>query len=989
MRSAGGEFVEKSLQAPNHGGIAWCGRECLFSEYDQRLGVKRGRKSLESQCSDLPVSVATRSAQKIDLARKTLGEGQPKLRKQRLVLASGGGKGGVKSSNFVYHATSCSWIRLNRGLSSVVSCYPAWMTGGSRIVAIGANGESAAPDVHVEATAEAEPLALEASWEEPQEEPAPAPAAWRDWVAPSLAALAMAGWSLFFGWAHQDNLVRGVTPLDAIALIRDWALPVMLVCVAWLLAMRTSRREVRRFGDAARLLSTESIQLEARLATVNSELSLAREFIAAQSRDIEALGRVAVERISQHAEKLAGLVQDNGTRIDTIGTVSEAALDNMEKLRGQLPVIASSAKDVTNQIGNAGRTAHSQLQDMVNGFSRLNEFGQASERQTNALRLTIDEAIAEFTARIEAVDVRASERLTTLRASSEDLISGIETGQEQSLAVIRGRVTALAEEISQARTQLDQDEGESITSLRARLGAVRDESGAIARSLQGAEAATIETWEKTTTRLEQDLRQAVERIESIDAKATESARNRIQALFAEAEDADARLVQRDRHFAEQVGRRETEAEERHVAALAQIGEQLSRLDAEIASRRADQEDQSLRLTTHGETVKQQLGELSERLAAIAALGGEAEGRLVASMEALASKLTASRDMLSGTREAVAELTDSSVRLLELIQASAQHSQVDLPIAIAAGDERLAAVESRGLILRDAVEAAVQHSADLTSHLVEGHEALSATQTQLDSQSARVAALRDSITALDADSARLAERTQGELRSAIAALSETAQSAVTGIETMSAESIRALADRLGEESGAAIERALRGRISEAAGQIAEATAHASGASREAALQLRDQLTKIDELAGNLERRVSRARERAEEQVDHDFARRVALITESLNSNSIDIARALDTDVSDTAWAAYLRGDRGVFTRRAVKLLEPAESKAIVQAYQSDDSFREHVSRYIHDFEAMLRQLLSTRDGHALGVTLLSSDMGKLYVALAQAIERLRK
>ena len=32
---------------------------------------------------------------------------------------------------------------------------------------------------------------------------------------------------------------------------------------------------------------------------------------------------------------------------------------------------------------------------------------------------------------------------------------------------------------------------------------------------------------------------------------------------------------------------------------------------------------------------------------------------------------------------------------------------------------------------------------------------------------------------------------------------------------------------------------------------------------------------------------------------------------------------------------------------------------------------------------------TRDGHALSVTLLSSDMGKLYVALAQAIERLRE
>ena len=48
----------------------------------------------------------------------------------------------------------------------------------------------------------------------------------------------------------------------------------------------------------------------------------------------------------------------------------------------------------------------------------------------------------------------------------------------------------------------------------------------------------------------------------------------------------------------------------------------------------------------------------------------------------------------------------------------------------------------------------------------------------------------------------------------------------------------------------------------------------------------------------------------------------------------------------------------------------------------------VNRYIHDFEAMLRGILATRDGNAMAVTLLSSDMGKLYVALAQAIDRLR-
>ena len=50
--------------------------------------------------------------------------------------------------------------------------------------------------------------------------------------------------------------------------------------------------------------------------------------------------------------------------------------------------------------------------------------------------------------------------------------------------------------------------------------------------------------------------------------------------------------------------------------------------------------------------------------------------------------------------------------------------------------------------------------------------------------------------------------------------------------------------------------------------------------------------------------------------------------------------------------------------------------------------EHLFFKLGDFEAMLRLLSGARDGSAISVTLLSSDIGKLYVALAQAIDRLR-
>ena len=85
---------------------------------------------------------------------------------------------------------------------------------------------------------------------------------------------------------------------------------------------------------------------------------------------------------------------------------------------------------------------------------------------------------------------------------------------------------------------------------------------------------------------------------------------------------------------------------------------------------------------------------------------------------------------------------------------------------------------------------------------------------------------------------------------------------------------------------------------------------------------------------------------------------------------------------------MKGDRGVFTRRAVRLLDSGEAREVQRHYDQELDFREQVNRYINDFETMLRRVLADGDGNALAVTLLSSDMGKLYVALAQAIQHLR-
>jgi hypothetical protein len=842
------------------------------------------------------------------------------------------------------------------------------MTGGSRIVAIDA-ASAEGTDAQTIITADAEAAAMDAFADDADEAAYSEPVIrrWPGVVAAAVAMLAAGGWTALFVLANISEMQAGAAPQQWVAWIRDWSVPVALVAVLWLVAMRNSRREALRFGATARLLGDESARLEARLTNVNHELSLAREFITAQARDLESLGRVAGDRLSEHADRLAGLIRDNGKRIDAIGTVSAAALDNMEKLRFQLPVIASSAKDVTNNIGAAGRTAHGQLEEMVQGFNRLSQFGQASEQQVKVLRDLVETTLGEFAHHAEHLEIQLQARFAALSARGEEFRVQLDGHEVEALAAIRGRAQALGDELAATRELLDGHEAESLTSLRARLSAVRDESGAIARSLRDSETSAVAAWRSA-------LAQLAEEVEVIDA----------------------RMIERDRIFADEIETRRAEFAQRHADFNASITAQMAALDAEIARRQGEQESASRQLANHSETIAGQLATFAAQMEAIAAQGGAAEAAVARSLDTLAQQLIASREALSGTDAIIADLTDSSVRLLELIRAGVQHSEQDLPAAIGTSEARLTQLAENVDALRDVVKAAQDHGEALASHVDHANAGLDHGLAQagridasLNANQVAIGAIGQSLDALGEQAASLAGHAQNELTAAINTLDTSARAAIAGIENMSAASVSAVAARIGQESGVALDRAMRVRAAEVAGQLEQAAAHAAGVSREAALQLREQLGKVNELAGNLERRVAQARERAQEQVDNDFARRVALITESLNSNAVDIARVMDTEVTDKAWASYLRGDRGIFTRRAVRLLETPEAKTVVHLYETDRAFHDHVSRYIHDFEAMLRQLLSTRDGHALGVTLLSSDMGKLYVALAQSIERLRK
>jgi hypothetical protein len=396
---------------------------------------------------------------------------------------------------------------------------------------------------------------------------------------------------------------------------------------------------------------------------------------------------------------------------------------------------------------------------------------------------------------------------------------------------------------------------------------------------------------------------------------------------------------------------------------------------------------------------QRLGEVEDKLTSLRELGGSSTlelGRTIGGVRDSVADLTSS---LVGNRESTEALAGRAAEVSEVLSAIASELDERLPASFARVEEQAKRTRDVSTAMLPDVEAVRASAEGAATRLQEAEASLSrqqqALETLLANLSQGVASAEEQLRALggaaqDADSAasQIVSKTGPELIESLLRVREAANVAAERARETIAAVIPQSAAALAEASRQALTGAISGPVEEQIAELNQVAGRAVEAARTASERLTRQMLKIGETAAAVEARIDEARKDREEKDAESFSRRVALLIESLNSTAIDVTKILSNEVTDSAWAAYLKGDRGVFTRRAVRLLDNSEARAIIQHYEAEPEFREQVNRYIHDFEAMLRRILADRDSSALGVTILSSDMGKLYVALAQAIERLR-
>jgi hypothetical protein len=344
---------------------------------------------------------------------------------------------------------------------------------------------------------------------------------------------------------------------------------------------------------------------------------------------------------------------------------------------------------------------------------------------------------------------------------------------------------------------------------------------------------------------------------------------------------------------------------------------------------------------------------------------------------------------TGTADTLIARTET---LMTALDASAREIDETLPAAFARLDDKVAATGPAVAKLQIDAATALDRLIEAEAMVAKQRAALDSladdTTSRLAASSEAAEQLVATVNEAEITTRDLAERAGAQLVEALVRVRETSQSAADKAREAIAAVIPQAVGHLSEATREALARTISEEVEKHIAELGQTAERAVATAHEASDRLMRQMLTIAETSASVEARIEEARAEVEANDRDNFARRVALLVESLNSTAIDVAKILSNDVTDSAWAAYLRGDRGVFTRRAVRLLDAGEAREVLRHYDNEPEFREQVNRYIHDFEAMLRNVLATRDGSPLGVTLLSSDMGKLYVALAQAIERLR-
>jgi hypothetical protein len=682
------------------------------------------------------------------------------------------------------------------------------------------------------------------------------------------------------------------------------------------------------------------------------------------------------------------------------GTMALSAAD-MGKAAAALseviPTVSTQAREAEAALRIAGSEARRHIETVETALSQVASHGRDAGREAEAMVTTIQGLIAQIDQSSTETTKTIANRAYTLDAA----VTGVLDRSAEAFASIGETLAAQSRSVEQmvasARTELDGFGTEGTRAIGQRLdvllGATNQLRGQFSEQMQLSDQLRTHAAQSIA-----DVESRLEQLKSLQASAS-------QSLLEQAETGARGFEQR----ITDLGNRQAEST-RHLQsmldmAIAQVESRLEGLKSRQAELGAEMEVEARKVVSgielHLADLRVRQQELATSLAAEASASlDQVEGRFVdlgaraahshaETVEMLGRTMTAVGtlgDALEGRKLAIGELEERIEGLLPAFEGFAGASEARLP-RLADGFESLSdrgrMVNEQLDALADRIESQVALLRDSSAAFERDHAAVVSLSKSLAGEFDTARGIVTEIHSTTEQTAiAAAARMVENVMQVRASVNATAAEIQTLLSSVVAEAQSSLDDFATNKAEAAFGAPIRLQIA----ALEEASVKAADAAGDASERLATRLVELMHVISETEARVDEVDTRMDVRARDTLAARSIRLVDSLNEVSVDVARLLAVDVGDSAWKRYLEGDKGLFARATVRLADRETARKIARHYTHDADFESEATRYVEQFEQLIHRVLKDPEGESFALILLSSDIGKLYVMIAEAIGR---
>ncbi|MBB4210529.1 hypothetical protein EV659_102323 [Rhodothalassium salexigens DSM 2132] len=778
-------------------------------------------------------------------------------------------------------------------------------------------------------------------------------------------------------------------------------------------AMREAlRRERDALGALCAQLDDTLAEAEQRLGGATQSLAAGTESLANQTRtSVDTLDGVRVE-LDRTAGETADRLGDLHARLETARTAGAQAAETIDRRLSEAVAAATATVDQAGQtlishLDGAERRLSERTTRTVDGLTaQIDAAGENLSSRLESLSQTVSGQIAAAQDTLEGGMGRIEDRVGTVEAMARSL--------SQDLASTGRTLAETAERTVLAARELDDGFGDKISQLADGAEAAMAKAQTAARDIHRQAEDMRRLIDDTMQAATDSANRINETIVGEMSAIPETVDEAVEGVLTPIRTGNRALVQEMELLNDHAQTLE-QAMEARLAALNHAAREHSDTMAKQTERlstqwtgmidRAETANTRITAAVDGmETRAERIQTIHDAL--LAALDSadkrvEAQGRqiaalsedTVASFQAMLARadqvVTRLSDADGAVATSLAGLSDAGDRVADRLSAHRQTLEQErgaLETGIAQNRDTLASVLEDLRAERDRVDAHTAQMIDrsgaaldrLSTTLETLDAARTATETTIQQAADRfveqASEIREMATLVDDGTAEAAKRLEQRLARTVSRSVEASGSAMDQLAAL----YRGRFAKLSEETAHGFERALA---------LLKQTAQSTNeTSNQVTAHVRDEADRLAQMSRDFEAKAAELAARRQEATEDEFIRASSFIIERLASDSIDVTKVLMDDVPDDAWAKFLAGDRSRFARQALKIGTPHLRQRIRERYDTDGEFRTAASKYVREFEGLLEQAAQREGGNALSTTLISSDLGKLYTTLVQALRK---